>query len=361
MPQATLTSAKHKKTATAFFRVSPSQAAIDAENGILKGVKLMEVGKLATFADDEGKPKSVTITDAHISALLAHAGNRAIPIHQTHEWFNAQGKENADSVELSARIGALKSFRKDENGDLIADAYFKAGKERDDIIWAAQHNPEDSMFSAVFNYAKNDPNCIPQNFRAADVVPCGAATTALFSADNTNNNKSMDISELIAALDDPKVKEALKAIIKSHKDASEEVTDTAEDITEAAAMESDAGVTDTDTKPEDDSKPAIMRAQLRIARVNTRLTAALKADRAAILAEAKTQAAGEATALLGKGGFIKQGEANAGASTYTATLAKFTAVESNPVKAAMLMLRKHPELQPQHDEATRARLAKLNQ
>ena len=359
MPQATLNSAKHKKSATAFFRVSPSQAAIDTENGILKGVKLMEVGKLATFADDEGKPKSVTITDAHISALLAHAGNRAIPIHQTHEWFHAQGKENADSVELSARIGALKSFRKDENGDLVADAYFKAGKERDDIMWAAQHNPEDSMFSAVFNYAKNDPNCIPQNFRAADVVPCGAATTALFSADNQPNNKSMDISELIAALDDPKVKDALKAILKSHKGA-EEVTDTAEDITEAAAMESDAGVTDADKKKEDDTKPAIMRAQLRIARVNTRLTAALKSDRVAILAEAKTQAAGEATALLGKGGFIKQGEGTEGADVYTATLAKFAAVEANPAKAAMLMLRKHPELQPQHDEATRVRLAKLN-
>ena len=356
MPQATLNSAKHKKSATAFFRVSPSQAAIDTENGILKGVKLMEVGKLATFAGEDGKPKSVTITDAHISALLAHAGNRAIPIHQTHEWFNAQDKENADSVELSARIGALKSFRKDENGDLVADAYFKAGKERDDIMWAAQHNPEDSMFSAVFNYAKNDPNCIPQNFRAADVVPCGAATTALFS-DLTSNTNTMDISELIAALDDPAVKAAVKAILKSHTGPAD---DSAEEVTEAATMESDAGVTDADKKKEDDTKPAIMRAQLRIARVNTRLTAALKADRVAILAEAKTQAAGEATALLGKGGFIKQGEGNADANEYVATLAKFTAVEANPAKAAMLMLRKHPELQPQHDEATRVRLAKLN-
>lgn len=287
-----------KQTTTAFFRVSPSAGSIDKDNGIIRGVKLMELGKLARFAGEDGKHREVKITEQHISVLLGYAGNRALPIHKTHEWFDSQDKPDADSVELGARIGALKQFRKDDNGDLIADAFFKIGEERDSMLWSAEHNPEDVMFSAVFNYQKDDPNCLPVNFRCADVVPVGAATTALFSESTLTPH--MDISELLALLDDPKCKDAIKAIVKSHKDPSD-----TSDETDAAAMEADAGVGDSDKKDEDTKKPAMMRALARISRKTARVLDELKAEKAAILAEAKVQSAAEATALLGKGGIVR--------------------------------------------------------
>ena len=291
----------------------------------------MCVNRTATFEGPDGKPKSVTITAKHIDALLAHAGNRAIPMHDTHEWFSAQGKANADSVEMNARVGALKNFRKDGAGDLIADAVLKSGGKRDDILFGARENPEDNCFSVVFSYDKSDPECIPQNFRAADLVPSGAATTALFSESdpNQNQNTSMDISEFLAALDDPKVKAALKAIMKSHQDAPDPA-DAAADDSAASEMESAADVQDEDKKPEDDAKPALMRAAIRVARSVTRQTAALKTAQAdfaknetALLAKAATESKAAATALLGKGGFIQQGAkpAEDGETFITAQLA----------------------------------------
>lgn len=273
--------------ATAFFHAAYGATGIEKENGILRGVKIMEVGHVANFKGEDGKSKSVKITPAHIDALLAHAGNRALPIHETHEWFDAEGEANADSVERSARIGSLKSFRRDASGHLIADAVLNLEKQpARDLLFGAEHNPEDNCFSAVFSYRKDDPQCMPINFRAADVVPSGAATTALFSADDsTQNTPSMDISELIAALDDPKVKDALKAILKSHKGP--------EDI--AAEMEADAGVKPEDKKPEDDQKPALMRATARCSR-------AFKRQLAEVSAEIGIKSEAAATALLGKGG-----------------------------------------------------------
>jgi len=339
-----------RNLSTAILRGASGQSSIDAENGVIRGVKLMELGKLACFAGEDGKPKSVTITDAHISALLNHAGNRSIPIHETHEWFSAQGKPNADSVEMAARIGALKAFRRDDTGDLIADAYFKEGQKRNDIIWGAQHNPEDNCFSVVFSYLADDANCIPQNFRAGDLVPNGAATTALFSED-TQTKPSMDISELLALLDDPKCKEAIKAIVKSHK---------GDDTTEDTASEEAAGVTEADKSSDDDTSPALMRSVRRIHRATIRQAKEIIAtEKSAILSEASLKGEASATALLGKGGLLKAKEGQEHADKYTATLAKFKEVESNEQKAVYMMLRKHPELMPAHELATRERMAKL--
>jgi len=336
---------------TAFFRATGGQSAIDAENGILRGVKLMEVGHVATFKGEDGKAKSVTITPAHIAALLGHAGNRALPIHETHEWFDAQDGPNADSAELNARIGCLKSFRKDEQGNLIADAFFQAGAKRDSILWAAEHNPEDTMFSAVFSYRKDDPQCLPINFRAADVVPCGAATTALFS-DNTNPDNmppaEITLAQLQSLLATPEGKAMLQGCLDGHSKAA----DTAADESAAAAMESDAGVTDADKKPEDSQTAALMRCVARMSRAFQRQLAEARAD-VGIKAEAA------ATALLGKGGKFQVSTGNEVSDEYTATLAKFLAVEPNPQKAAFAMLKKHPELTPAHENATRARMAKL--
>lgn len=343
------------KTQTAFFRVSSSSATIDKDAGIIRGVKIAEVGKLATFAGPDGKPRSIKISAAWIDALLGHAGNRALPIHFTHEWHDATGKPEADSVELNARVGALKSFRKDESGDAIADAYLYDTGKRTAILSSAEHNPEDLMFSAVFNYSPDDASAMPMNFRAADIVPCGAATTALFSEADTTS-KTMDIQELIEALKDPKVQDAVTAIIKSHK---KDAPDPADDAP-AAEMESAAAVTEADKKDDDKDKPALMRAFLRCERArNRKMTEFIAGEKTALLAEVKTASKAEATALLGKSGFQTQGAGGDSGDAYTATLATFKAAEPNEQKAVYAMLKKHPELQANHDAKMRERVEKL--
>ncbi len=296
---------------TAILRNSSGFSTIDAEAGVIRGVKLMELGKLARFAGDNGQAKQVTITDEHISALLAHAGNRAIPIHDSHEWFDAQTGPNADSVEMNARIGALKAFRKDATGNLIADAHLnKAKSAAMDFLWGAESNPEDNCFSVVFSYLKDDPKCIPQNFRAGDRVPAGAATTALFSQ---SKPESMDPKELaaaiIAALSDKEHGPALKTALLTAYTADEVKPPTQEQIDQ---LEKDAGVIDEDRMATDTQVPALMRANVRIARSISRRTKSLADSKTAILAEAKIQAGAEATALLGKGGYLKQGDLNEG-------------------------------------------------
>lgn len=348
------------KTQTAFFRVSSSSATIDKDAGIIRGVKIAEVGKLATFAGPDGKPRSIKISPAWIDALLGHAGNRALPIHHTHEWFNSADKPDADSVELNARVGALKSFRKDESGDAIADAYLYDTGKRTAILSSAEHNPEDLMFSAVFNYSPDDANAMPLNFRAADIVPCGAATTALFS-ESTQTSNTMDeqefITKLAAALKDPTIHAAVTAMVKATKPAPEE---TAADDTASAEMESAAGVTDADKKDEDKDKPALMRAAIRCERArNRKMNEFIAGEKTALLAEVKTASKAEATALLGKSGFQTQGAGGDGGDAYTATLATFKASEPNDQKAVYAMLKKHPELQANHDAKMRERVEKL--
>jgi len=301
-----------RQLSTAILRGSSGQSAIDAENGVIRGVKLMELGKVACFAGEDGKPKSVKITESHISALLNHAGNRSIPIHETHEWFSAQGKPNADSVEMAARIGALKAFRRDESGDLIADAYFKEGQKRNDIIWGAEHNPEDNCFSVVFSYLQDDPQCLPQNFRAGDLVPNGAATTALFSENTETSPMDENLISQISALcqSDPHALEAFKALLKSIGKASE-----SDDAPALESAEMEAGVTEEDKKPEDDAKPALMRSALRVHRATLRQAKAIIAtEKTAILAEASLKGEASATALLGKGGLLKPKEGDENAS-----------------------------------------------
>lgn len=327
---------------TAILRNATSGApVIDTENGILRGVKLMERGKVATFEGPDGAPKSVTITDRHIDALLAHAGNRSIPIHETHEWFNAQGESNADSVEMNARIGALKAFRKDGQGDLIADAYFKEGTKRNDILWGAENNPEDNCFSVVFSYDKSDAQCIPQNFRAADLVPAGAATTALFSESNPTN-MPITLDDLREVCSTPEGKEMLRSAIKGHDKASEDAENAA-----SAEMESAAGVTDEDKVAGDDQKPALMRSVARMSRAVTRKTKELQTAEAALTEKFKLIAKSEATALLGNGEFMRQHSPNpAGDATAKFNAAVKVLVDGGvkPHIATQAVIDKQPEL-----------------
>jgi hypothetical protein len=227
----------------------------------------------------------------------------------------------------------------------------KEGQSRQDIIWGAQHNPENTMFSAVFNFKPNDPQCMPTNFRAGDVVPQGASTTALFS--DATPTPTMDIQELITLLDDPKCKDAIRAIVKSHQDTA--------DDSAAAEMESDAGVTDDDKKKEDDQKPALMRAALRSIRAIKRQNIKSLADQeTAILEKAKAASAADATALLGRAGFPGIGAGKKDEEAYTATLSKYKdTANGNEVVAVRRMLHDHPELASQWEASQRAKCAKL--
>ncbi len=306
----------------------------------------MELGKTAHFAADDGTHKSVKITDAHIEALLSHAGNRAITSHLTHDWFSAQGTDKADTVEMGARIGALKKFRRDENGDLIADAYLKDGEDRRDICFSAEHTPDDLMLSAVFSYRKDDPQCLPIDFRAVDFVPTGAAVTALFKNQTSTAKMAISIDDLKEVLSTPEGKAMLRGCLDGHDDM------VADNEKAAAEMESDAGVTDADKKKDDDTKPALMRAQLRISRATVRLGKAF-------VTEAGLKGEAAATALLGKGGFLKQGEDNKG-DEYTAKLAEYRKSAPSDQVAAFRLLKDHPEFQGAHEAATAARCAKLS-
>ncbi len=333
---------------TARLQASLTPNAIDSENGIISGVRVMELGRTATFADENGKPKTVQITAAHITALMNNAGNRAIPMHWTHSW----AKDDADGLET--KVGLLKNFRKDGEGNLIADAHLAPGQHRDTALWNAAHDPGNIMLSAVFDYSKRDPLCIPKDFRACDFVEKGAATTALL--EESTASTSMDISEFITMLQDGSVKDALKAIIKSVEKGM--------DDSDAAAMESDAGVTEADMAEADKQQPALMRAFLRCNRSHKRQIAELKAaqpDVTALLAEAKTAAAAETTAMLGKGGLLRGTDANGGTEDekYTATLAEFRKNAKSDVEAGWHLLRAHPELNDAHARHTRRRMELL--
>lgn len=326
------------------FQATFNNSAIDSDKGIISGVKIMELGVMAYFANADGEAKRVMIEQEHIDKLLAHAGNRAIPSHYTHEWYDAVGKENADSVEMASRVGVFKQFRKDDIGSLIADYYLSPTEKRETILWGAANNPEDNMISVVFDYNKDDSRCIPTSFDAADLVPRGAATKALFSNQTQNNiMPPIDIPALIQALkDSPELIAAIKAIVGHVEDAADSQSETA-----AAEMEASAGVTDADKKPEDEQKPAAMRAVLRCNRAFSRQLAAIPAavDKKAILEEAKVASEASVTALLGKGRILELGADSKTADEFeTAITAQMAAGAKTRGKAILRIHSDKPEL-----------------
>lgn len=274
--------------ATAAFKLNTlSQERIDAELSVIYGVRLCEVGKVAKFNGPDGKLRTAEITAEHADAFLAHAGNRAIPVHWTHDYLSD------DKDRLHAKVGALKNFRKDELGNPIADFYVAPSEYRETILWGAKEDPENMMLSAVFSYDPKDPKALPMDFQAADLVECGAATTALFSETQTKPNTMTDEDKAEVA---KMIADAIAAAMKT-----DETTDAEAEI--ATAAEADAGVTEADKKKEDENKPATLRAALRIGRASHRLTLAALAEKLeASKAETVTLAAAQFTAALGKSG-----------------------------------------------------------
>ena len=315
--------------ATALASLRHASFSQDSINGdVLLGVKIAELGKVACFAGPDGKPRYATITPAFVDALLSHAGNRSIPVHWTHDY--KQGNGDA----LHAKVGKLKDIRKDGEGNPIADLHLAPGQYKETALWNAEHDPENMMLSPVFSYDPADKESKPLDFQAADLVECGAATTALFSAlsDTTQptNTNTMDINELIAALGDPAVKTALKAILDSHEEAAPAAPDTAE-------MEATAGVTDADKKPEDDKAPAMMAAFARCNRAIKRQLEASKAE-AVVLAEAKF------TAALGAGKFSLPTAPAAKDEVEEAIAAQIAAGASNRNIALFRLAKDKPEI-----------------
>lgn len=299
---------KARNMATAAFKLNTlSQERIDAELSVIYGVRLCEVGKVAKskFNGPDGKPRSAEITAEHADAFLAHAGNRAIPVHWTHDYLSD------DKDRLHAKVGALKNFRKDELGNPIADFYVAPSEYKDAILWNAKEDPENMMLSAVFSYDPNDPKSLPMDFQAADLVECGAATTALFSETTNTNTQPMFTDEQKAALSEM-ISSGVKAALAEQKPV-------AEDEAMCAAAETEAGVTEADKKPEDEAKPAAMRAALRIGRATERkaLAALKEYEKNDVAAQAKF------TAMLGRSGVFNPAS---GQQTAKLSRAKFNAL-----------------------------------
>lgn len=180
---------------------------VDHEKGIVYGCILAKVNALAVFSSPGNGPTEVLITPSVIDGQLAlwKKKDRG-DAHWTHSWI-----EEGDDA-LKTRVATWRNFRKDEEGNLIADAHLWPSEHRAAILHAAENDPQGMMVSQVFDYRGGRDNAVPVNVRAADFVGIGAATTALlskFSDIEEEKQKSMTKAELIALLQDPEVKAAV--------------------------------------------------------------------------------------------------------------------------------------------------------
>lgn len=274
---------------------------IDEAAGVIKGCRIATLGAISTAAKDAGQ--GLEMDNKAISGLfnLAKENGDKLPAFFTHEWFDSPER---DPLHFDA--GVWNNFRLD-GGNLVADFQsfetpYKAG-----IFSRAKADPNSIAVSPIFDYDLNDgnaKNCTPTAFISADFVKYGAINKALFKQ-TTKQNMPITLDELKEILKDPEAKAMIQGCIDGHTDANE-----AEMEADAAEMEKEAGVEDEDKKKEDEQRPALMRAVLRCNRAITRRSKSL--DKTAVLAEVKgelkTIAAAAATEIIGKGGFIKQGD-----------------------------------------------------
>lgn len=271
--------------------------AIDKEAGVIRGVKVAENGKMATFATKDGKAKSFTVSPAWIDAFLSHVGNRSLPTLWTHK-PRTSGEDT-----LNATAGAVKNFRRDaSNGNLVADLHVAPTDKKDLILWNAEHNPTGMMMSAVFGYGAHDPNCIPLSADGVDLVDEGAAVSALLSQHKPEDTTMTDAEiqkaindGIAAALASPAT---VKALLSAAKPAEETADKEKQEKEGASAMEKAAGVTDADKKTEDEKLPTAMCAQVRVNRAIQRQ-----------LAEAPVKAEAHLAARIGTGDFKISGSA----------------------------------------------------
>ena len=201
--------------ATAALQFLFTKTRIDAEKGVIYGVKVIELGDVKS---DHGPRK---VEPKHVKHFMALAGNRSIPVHWTHDYLGV------DKDRLHAKVGALKNFHVDADGDLAADFHVAPTEYRDAIFWGAEIDPDNMMFSVVFTYDPKDPDELPMDFQAADLVERGAATTALFSQPNNTMTAEEIKSHVAEAVKSAlaeyatKADESAKAELASAKEAAD--------------------------------------------------------------------------------------------------------------------------------------------
>lgn len=304
----------------------PSKPNIDREKGIVRDCILAENGKLAVFKGTDGKAKKLLMTPALIASLMAlFSASGQTTAHWTHDWIES-GKDG-----LTSKVATFRNFTTNEAGHLVADAHLWPTDKREAILHAAENDPAGMMISTVFDYNGGENDAIASRVHAADFVEVGASTTALLAKLSETQPKpnTMTDEELakIAAMIDEKIAAAMKP-----------ATDEAE---MATAAEADAGVTDADKKPEDESKPAAMRAALRIARATNRITLAALAtakDETVKLAEAQF------TKALGSGKFSIQADEKDKDEVKAALAGYITAGAKNEAVAILRLAKDKPEL-----------------
>jgi hypothetical protein len=315
---------------------------IDEENGLIKNCRIATLNAISIA--EEGDGRGMVMDSRMIEGLLVQAkakGDR-IPAFFSHDWLNDDSK--TDPIHSDA--GVWHDFAIDTGGNLVAnfqafETPYKAG-----IFSRAKLDPAGIAVSPIFKYQQRNGDarfCDPTNFVSSDFVKAGAINKALFSATQKITHMAISLDDLKEVFATPEGKAMVQGCIDGHDKAE----DTAKDDADAAEMESDAGVEDEDKKKEDDQKPALMRATLRIARNINRKIAKLAADKVAILAEAKTQAGAEATAVLGKSRFIAAGDQNNPENPIAKFNAAVKALTDSGVKegaAIQAVMSKQPEL-----------------
>lgn len=335
-----------QKTVAILKHASFANQRIDDAGGVIYGAKVAELGKVACFTGPDGKtPRYTTISPEHVDAFLAHAGNRTIPVHWTHDY--REDKKDA----LSAKVGALKNFRKDEEGNPVADFHVSPGEYRDVIFWNAANDPTGMMLSPVFGYDPKDAKSLPMDFRAADLVECGAATTALLS-DASVLSSPDSLSDQPTQTMDETLKAAIQQMIT---DAFAQAM--CADPTDEAMM-ADAGVTDADKKPEDAKMSAHRRVIAQCSRAfNRRISAALKlAEEAPTKAEAALASnVGTAVSLAMNAGGNQTNPKDA----FNAKVKELVDKGVKPHQAVIAAMTAHPELYEASERALFVKPVKL--
>lgn len=280
---------------------------VDETKGIIPGCRMAEVGKLAVFAGEDGEAKEFIVTPKMIDALAELGQQKGrLDAFWTHDRLNP---ENSGNDALHSSVGMWKNFRKDETGNLIADAHLAPTEYRERIMWHALNDPEGIMTSLVFSYTGGREDAYPTNLQSGDFVKRGAATTALLSAypnKPTETPMTAADKEEINGL----ITKAVTAALAGFKPEPANLAELSEDeIAAMTAAEKEAGVTADDDKPEDAKLSRQMKSIVRIRRATLRKIEGFKTE-TAVLAQA------EIAKNIGNGTFKLSGTPPAGTVTF---------------------------------------------
>lgn len=200
--------------ALAALRIAIDNSPVDAENGVISGCILAQSNRLATFSGPDGNPVEVMVTPALIDSLLNLASVQArLDAYWTHDRLNP---ENSAKDPIHDSVGVWSNFRKNENGDLVADISLEPSGHRERILWKAQNDKRGIMTSLVFNYQGGRNDAVATQIISGDFVRFGAATTALLSAHKPNTMTPDEIKTIAC--------EAAKAALAEHIESTKEST-----------------------------------------------------------------------------------------------------------------------------------------